>query len=206
MRKFIVFVATALMSGIACAQIVSSSSSRVETIQEVKENKDYNRIIFGYAPTKFSIDGESETMHGFNAGWIAGVNVSKRSPFYLETGLMLNASFGECLSESDKLVSLEMPINATYRWKISSNKNYYFAPYFGFHFKVNTAWLDDDSDSYFEADDTNRFQFGMQLGGNLDLNSFTIGLGWNYDFIPIAEIYKENLTTSGLRVNIGFLF
>ena len=214
MKKMFSLAVVALFVGMtANAQIGESKSKKIETtytttthVEEVAY-KNYNRIIFGYAPVKFSMDGESESIHGFGFGWIGGYNVTKgkRLPIYVETGLLLNAAFGEYLSESDKLINFEVPINATYRYRIPNTK-LFIGPYFGFHFKVNAAWLDDDSDSYFEYDDTNRFQFGMQLGVNFDIWKFHLGVGWDKDFMPIADLGKYNLNTSGVRVNIGVTF
>ncbi|MBR6030987.1 MAG: outer membrane beta-barrel protein [Bacteroidaceae bacterium] len=214
MKKLFTLAAVALFVGTtASAQIGESKSKKIETTyttttrEVTQQYENYNRIIFGWAPTTFSLDDESEMIHGFDFGWNIGINVTrgKRLPIYVETGFLMNAAFGECLSESDKLLNFEIPINATYRFKIP-NTRIFISPFFGFHFKVNTLWLDDDADSYFEYDDTNRFQMGMQLGANFDIYNFHMGFGWNYDFIPIAEIHKENLTTSGARINIGVTF
>ena len=219
MKKSILLTTAALtLSMAAMAQIGESKSKKIETTYttttrtvEVQTNKDYNRIYFGYAPTKFSADGESETLHGFDLGWMRGFNVTKgrRLPLYVEAGIAMNADFGECLSESDKLMNFEIPFGVTYRWNIPNTK-IYVSPYFGFHFKINALWMDDDGDSYFDVDDTHRFQFGMQLGGHIDFNRFYMGIGWDKDFISIADIetrYDDySLSTSGVRVNIGFTF
>ena len=212
MKKILTLAVLALFVGMtANAQIGESKSKKIETTYtttttEVEIPGFYHRFILGWAPVTFSLDGETETMQGFNTGWIGAWNVTgKRLPMYVEGGLLMNASFGECISESDKLISLEMPVNFTYRWNIPNTK-IHLAPFFGFHLKVNAAWLDEEDDDYFDADDTNRVQFGMQLGANFDLNHFTLGIGWNYDFVPIAEIRKENLITSGFRLNVGLVF
>ena len=31
-------------------------------------------------------------------------------------------------------------------------------------------------------------------------------IGWDKDFMPIAEMYGEDLSTSGARINIGVVF
>ena len=220
MKKLFSFAIAALfMSVTASAQIGESKSKKIETTYTtttttvdvpqiaVSPNQNYNRIIFGWAPTKFTFDGENETMQGFGFGWIGGYNVTKgkRLPLYLETGLLMNADFGECLSEADKLINFELPINVSYRYNFKNTK-IYVAPYFGFHFKVNALWLDEDGESYFEYEEPNRFQFGMQLGVNFDLGGFNIGFGWDKDFMPIADMYGEDLSTSGARINIGVVF
>lgn len=172
-----------------------------------ESNQNYNRIIFGWAPTKFSWEGGSETLQGFNLGWISGYNVTKEKslPLYVETGLLMNAGFGECMSESDKLLAFSVPVNATYRYHFKNTK-IYVAPYFGFHFKVNALWLDDDGDSYFDDNRIKRFQFGMQLGVNFDISKFNLGFGWDNDFMPIAKYKRDRTGTSGARIHIGVVF
>lgn len=219
MKKSILLTAAALsLSMTAMAQIGESKSKKIETTYTtttqtvvVEQNKDYNRIYFGYAPTKLSADGESETMHGFDLGYMRGFNVTKgrRLPLYVEAGLALNADFGEALSESDKLLNFEIPFGVAYRWTIPHTQ-IHISPYFGFHFKVNALWNNDDGDSYFDADETHRFQFGMQLGGHFDFNRFYLGIGWDKDFMSIADVdgrYEDfSIKTSGVRVNIGVTF
>ena len=180
----------------------SSSSS-----EYAESNQNYNRIILGWAPTKFSEKGESETLQGFDLGWIGGYNVTneKSLPLYVETGLLMNAGFGECWSENDKLLAFSVPINATYRYHIKNTK-IYVAPYFGFHFKVNALWLDDDGESYFDDEGTKRFQFGMQLGVNFDISKFNIGFGWDNDFMPIYKYSRYNAGTSGACIHVGVVF
>lgn len=219
MKKVLLLAVVAVFIGTtAYAQIGESKSKKIETTYTtttttsvVPENPNYNRVYFGYAQTKLSGEGYSESLHGFNAGWLGGYNVTpaKKLPLYLETGIALNAGFGDVLSSSDKLLSLEVPINITYRYNIPNTK-IRLSPYFGFHFKVNVLALDDDGDSYFDNDEFNRFQFGMQLGANFEYDHFYLGVGWNKDFLPFIEgkYYGETwkVNTSGARVNVGFVF
>lgn len=223
MRKMFFLAVVALFASMtANAQIGESKSKKIETTYtttttEVENTMafHYSRFFFGYAPTTFSSDTkykDLETMHGFNTGWIGGWNVTgRRLPIYVEGGITFNACFGECISDADKLMSLEIPINATYRWNIR-NTRIFIAPYFGFHFKVNVAWMDENDNSFFDdkhyffADESNRFQFGMETGVNFDLAHFTMGIGYNYDFMPITKVYKDNVSTGGFRLKIGFVF
>lgn len=213
MKKVLSLAIVAMVFGTtAKAQIGESKSKKNETTYTtrtvvVDANQNYNRIYFGYAPTKFSMSGDSETMHGIDFGWTGGYNVTKGKclPLYVEAGLAMNTDFGECISTSDKLLNFEIPFSATYRYNFKNTK-IYAAPYFGFHFKVNALWNDDEGDSYFDYVDANRFQFGMQLGVNFDINHFYVGFGWDKDFMPIADLHVANLNTSGARINIGYTF
>ena len=130
-----------------------------------------------------------------------------------------------------KTLSFEVPVNITYRYNIPHTK-IRISPYFGFHFKVNALFTyaekheitryDESSgkivvvDSYrehfdfFDQEGTRRFQFGMQVGANFEINRFFIGAGWNKDFMPIMlngnRQYRNDIRTSGMRVNIGWTF
>ena len=231
MKKFFSLAAMALfvsMTAFAQGGDIKTSSSKdmKTTVTDEGMAFHYSRFFFGYAPTSFSFDYkdvENKTMHGFNTGWIGGWNVTgRRLPIYVESGITFNACFGEGITDSDKLMSLEIPINATYRWNIP-NTRIFIAPYFGFHFKVNVAWLDEEDDSVFDTnygyringtfyetmddDDAKRFQFGMETGVNFDLAHFTMGIGYNYDFMPIHKVLGDyNVTTGGFRFKLGFVF
>lgn len=213
MKKLLVMCAMTLFVGIASkAQIGESASKKIETtVVKVEEtpNKNYDRITFGWAPTTISLDGESTTLHGFGFGWTGGYNVTKgkRLPLYIETGIGMNVDFGEFMTESDFLMNFEVPVNVTYRYNFKNTK-IYVAPYFGFHFKVNALLMDDDANSYFDYEGTNRFQFGMQLGVNFDLGKFHVGFGWDKDFMPIWDLEGTDYSfgTSGARINIGITF
>lgn len=205
------------------AQIGESKSRKIETTVQVEDEgmaSHYNRFILGYAPTAFSIDlkgVDNSTMHGFNTGWIGGWNITgRRIPLYLEGGFLMNMDFGEALYDSkssatDIMLNFELPVNVTYRWNIP-NTSIHIAPFFGIHFKINALLMNDDGDSYFDddkfayADDMNRFQIGMQTGVNFDLAHFTMGIGYNYDFMPICDPKGFKVTTGGFRFNIGLVF
>lgn len=179
------------------------------------DNSNYNRIFLGYAPTKFTTTGFNEWLHGFNVGWSRGYNVTRNKcqPLYIEPGIGMNVGLGELISTFDKMISFEVPVNITYRWNIP-NTRICLSPYLGFHFKVNVYARDVDGNDYFDAEGFKNFQFGMQLGANFDFNRFYLGVGWNRDFIPFAKgtisyysySYNLKVITSGVRVNLGFIF
>ena len=172
------------------------------------QNENYNRVFLGYAPTDFAISGGEARLQGFNLGWFYGFNVTEEQlPLYVETGVTANLGFGELLSDCDKMLNFEVPVNVTYRYTIP-NTNVRLSPYFGFHFKLNAVANNDDGDSYFDLKGTRRFQFGMQVGGRIEFNRFYVGAGWNKDFMPIAKSFGDfgDVKTSGLRVTVGYTF
>ncbi len=171
-------------------------------------NQNYNRLHVGYAPTDFSAALGEARLHGFSAGWLGGYNVTKgQLPLYVETGLTMNFVAGELRSDCDKMLNFEVPANLTYRYRIPKTQ-VRLSPYFGFHFKVTALAIDDDAHSYYNLPGTRRFQFGMQVGANVEFNRFYVGAGWNKDFMPLCtgSFPLGEVKTSGLRVNIGVVF
>lgn len=223
MKRMLSFAVVALFAGIAAnAQIGESKSKKIETTYttttntvEVKQNKNYDRIYMGYAPTSigdFNRFGESFVMHGVGLGWKKGINVTGRKlPLYLETGIATNFAFGE----GDKLFNFNIPVNITYRFKLGNTK-IYIAPYWGLNFKINYLWWDggNDDHSWFDYNnvDANRFQLGTEFGANFDIYNFHLGVGWMTDFMKLAEVnytnsyYINKFGTSGVRVNVGVTF
>lgn len=191
---------------VAAMAVSLSMNMNAQTPSEV--NVNYNRIHVGYAPTDFSSSESELRLHGFSAGWLGGYNVTKgQLPLYVESGLTMNFAAGELVSGSDKILNFEVPTNLTYRYRIPKTQ-VRLSPYFGFHFKVTALAINEDSNNYFDLDGTRRFQFGMQVGANVEFNRFYVGAGWNKDFMPIctASSLLGEIKTSGLRVNIGMTF
>ena len=234
MKKIFSLAVVALcVSMTANAQIGESKSKKIETtVVSAAPNANYNRILIGYAQTHLSAndwflnsynkrdEAKSASLHGFTTGWMYGINVTKGKclPLYVEPGAAINFGIGEAMTDKDKILSFEVPVNVTYRYKFP-NTNIRISPYMGIHFKVNILAMGeirDESYNLFSSDDfkysdgMNRFQMGMQLGANFEFSRFFVGLGWNYDFIPIFSetIRKEdyNVTTSGVRVKLGLTF
>ena len=227
MKKLLFFTIFALFVFItATAQFVGSKSyNNINAIKNFEPDKNYNRFFLGYAPLKFIFKGDgpefSKTGHGFNIGWLGGYKVTKETPLYLETGLAMNANFGQIQTERDKLLYFEIPLNITYRYYIKNTK-LIISPYLGLHLKVNVLARDVDGVSYFDYDSggygeydfddlsLNRCQIGMQLGANIDYEHFFLGIGWNRDFTPIGDVNSSwpsgKGVTSGFRLNVGVIF
>ena len=173
----------------------------------LKEIVGYGRFIVSYSPTRFHNEYDSEWLHGLSIGCLGGFNIStnRRLPFYLEWGGVMNLGLGELFSDYDVQLSVEIPFNLTYRYNLPNTK-ICISPYLGIHFKTNIIALDNKSNSYFERG-ANRFQCGMQLGVNLDIDKFYVGVGWNRDFIPYMKglCSEENVISGGIRVNVGMI-
>lgn len=194
------------------------TTSETRIVEEKPEYKNYDRFFFSYAPTRvaeYRHYFDALMMHGVGMGWKKGINVTgKRLPLYVETGIAANFAF----AEGDKLFNFVIPINATYRFKIPNTK-LFIGPYWGLNFKINYFWdnggdtWNTHGETWFGADgvDGNRFQLGTEFGCNFDIWNFHFGVGWNYDFMKLAEVSTKsygyhNFKTSGVRVYVGVVF
>lgn len=208
MKNIFSMIATCLMIGsTANAQIIGSETKRIENTHStttktivVDENKNYNRIYWGYAALKFKTKykGKSSTgdaIHGFDIGWTGGYNITKKKlPMYIEAGANFAMHFH--IGGWDYLAG-EVPINFTYRYKIGRSK-VRIAPYFGPHLKMHVR--------YEGTTDEKIACFGIQLGVNIDINHFYMGAGWDKDLTPWSDKGDFKTTTGGARVNIGVTF
>lgn len=196
-----------LTNTLAKAQIVGSQTKKIETSYTTTthtvvsdENKNYNRIYWGYAALKFKAkyNGDSnkgDAIHGFDVGWTGGYNVTKKKlPLYIEAG----ANFAMHFYDGEwYYLAGEVPINITYRYQIGRSK-VKVAPYFGPHIKAHVR--------YHGSSDEKVACFGIQLGANFDINHFYVGVGWDKDLSPWTNEGGVKVTTGGARVNIGVTF
>lgn len=211
MKKFLILAIVALFASPSVRVQAQETAGSVASSEEA-QYKNYHRIFFGYAPTIFYEErgrrDDSDALHGFNVGWLGGFNVTgKRLPLYLEAGAKANVGLGELLSDFDKYLAIEVPLNVAYRFHIPNTK-IHLSPYMGLHFKANVLGRGKGGFDYFDLEGTKRFQFGMQAGGHFDFNHFNVGLGYSFDFLPIQKMsdYDYKVTTWGLFLNLGLVF
>lgn len=204
MKKKLFILVGLLMTVCANAQLSRSESVQLHTqVQEydVVRSKNYHRIYLGYLNrwidmSKRRFDDEnvvpSQSISGLGAsiGWTVGMPVSKTLPLYIETGFRFGQAFGD--KEGDKngyeyytdmeSYFLSVPVNITYRYKIGERM--FVAPYAGFylggyvHEKIGLDVSEWEFGQYDAIPD-----FGMQLGVNLDLKWFHLGVNWQPSFL-----------------------
>ena len=219
MKRLVFFALVALCMG-SSAMALAKEPAEKSAATTVGPSKCYHRFYAGYAPTIFYTErgdkNVSDLLNGFNVGWMSGFNVTKcRLPLYTEVGVKANVGLGDFLSDFDKYLAIEIPVNVAYRFSIPNTK-IHLSPYLGVNFKVNALGKDEDGLNYFDIDGTRRFQFGMQVGGHFDFNHFYLGLGFSADFLPIFEddhlykfgkhLYDNKVHTCGVYVNAGVVF
>ncbi len=141
----------------------------------------YNRVSIGYA--NLDVDGDSYS--GGEVQYIHGFGLSKRLPFYIETG-------GTMDFFSDN-ISLAVPVNVAFSWNFA--RKWALQPYTGFNFKFN---LMNDIGN----DDSNVFQAGWQIGVGVKYTKWYAGLNYDLDFNTIADGMKSNV----FSVKVGYCF
>ena len=198
--------------------------------------RGFNRISVGY--DALFLDHDFKTMNGVNLQYIHGFPLAKK-PLFLETGISasfnirtyMNENYGEngYYWSSKKLfpiLSARIPVNLSYNLKLSNK--FSIQPLVGINFKVipifeyNYELIDDRNNNiYYSEDDVDkvRFQFGWQAGFGFNISKVFVGIQYNMDFLPLAEIMKNysndgswptpsyfNLYSNSLLISLGFNF
>ena len=200
-----------------------------------KSNKlageDYNRVEIGYTPMFASVgrrwDAPSTTLHGFQAGYVRGIHLSKKWPMYIEAGANLQfnrrtveeavytPTRGFIYSEYPiTMLRLNIPVSFTWRFHVGNKKQLAIAPYAGLNFGINLVYKQ-DGDNMFEDGilpgySANRFQMGMVEGVNFTYKCWNAGIGYIYDFMALDEFDTPSSSvtnyTGSLVIKFGYEF
>ena len=236
MRKLLLILLVAILSLPAYAG--GAQRTRTRTSKNTKKvanatfaTKDYNRVYFSYSPDLGCVErlaAYPTTVHGFETGYARGFKLSKRYPLFLEAGA--NIKFNQTTrtwTEEDKgeyfktrntlsLLSINIPVNLTYRFKIS--KDFALVPYFGVRFcfnpmlrtSVTSIYEREPSETYNENISTNVFQFGMQGGLGAVYKSYYFAFGGfgNFGTIdkPSDGLHNGQMSVQGINLTIGYEF
>lgn len=213
---------TLLTCGMLLASVVAfGQSTTTKPNAHIKRFDNYSRIFTGYNPLmlKKTID-DDESAHGWSMGYIHGFNIVESQPLYLELGGEFVFNFKKLneptITKDFKLThtvatyrgySLIVPVNVTYKIPFGRS-NVSLSPFTGFTFKGNLKakeYIDNKSYDFFDKDlmgkdyKWKRFQAGWQVGANLDIDAFYIGLHYGLDFYKISK----GIHTSNWGISIG---
>ncbi|MCF0158742.1 MAG: outer membrane beta-barrel protein [Veillonella sp.] len=174
---------------------------------------------------------KSPTFNGFSVKYVHGWALSKRFPLYIDAGLRLNMNFyGETLDEDDfnkesissKMLSLSVPINVSYRLRITDGID--IQPYTGINLKVNVLgditytyegqyhydyYKESETKSWFDEEyGAKRFQMGWQIGLGVNFKKFYLGLEYGLDFMNLYKpdnkyLDVNGISTSHVEVSLG---
>ena len=227
MKKIFTLMAVCAMALAAKAQIVSSSSRKVDI--ETKNFANYNRLYVSYAPMSFSGDWGDDipTAGGVALGWLGGWSVSKTIPLYIESGLNIrychySKTFDDDYYEYDQtsnFLNLSVPVNISYKYSIPGVNNLSVAPYIGLHLTGNLIgktkieykheWArknyGDEDWSHFDSDldeKAKRIQGGWQIGVGVNYKALYAGVGYSAEFTE----YAKKVNTGGVTLSLGLNF
>lgn len=211
MKKFFAIIIASVLAMGAEAQIVSSHSRSIKTV----ESTNYTRMELSYAPLSVSGDIKEivKDVNGVRFGFVKGFGVSSSLPLYVEAGINVTYMWGTREEKGyhdidSKFLNLNIPVNVAYRYALTDN--IIIAPYVGLHLRGNIyGTLEEDGEEYnfFDKDDfddetANRVQFGMQIGVGVEFSCLCLGIGYENQF----NEYMKEFKTSGMVATLGIKF
>lgn len=213
---------TLLTCGMLLASVVAfGQSTATKSNARIKKYDNYSRIFTGYNPLMLykNVD-DDESIHGWSMGYMHGFNIAESQPWYFELGGVFVFNFKKLneptITNTQHTVatyrgySLIVPVNLTYKISLGRS-NVSLSPFAGFTFKGNLKakeYIDNKSYDYFDKDlmgnnqKWRRFQAGWQMGVNLDIDEFYIGLHYGLDCDKISK----GIHTSNWGATIGAKF
>lgn len=208
MKKIFTLMAVCAMALAAKAQIVSSSSRKVDI--ETKNFANYNRLYVSYAPMSFSGDwgDEMPTAGGVALGWLGGWSVSKTNPLYIESGLNIRYCHSSKYDQTSNFLNLSVPLNISYKYSIPGVNNLSVAPYIGLHLTGNLIGRSKDENygvdwNHFGSNlKAKRIQGGWQIGVGVNYKALYAGVGYSAEFTE----YAKNVNTGGVTLSLGLNF
>ncbi len=163
------------------------------------QDRSYSRFYAGYD----MIDIGNQNLHGLSLGWLMGIPLMKERPLHLEVGANGQYAFGDDNGTKTSLFSVNVPVNAVYRW--SPINGFVVAPYVGLNFRGNISGeMEIDDVKYDVFDDLNgkRFQMGGNIGVSVKLWKLLVGVGYTVDFMD----YAANEKMKNLSISLGLRF
>lgn len=169
-------------------------------------------------------EGDGVSYNGFYLEWLAAISCSQSIPLYFDFGINFNYDYysdEDKFIKSSNLFQLAIPLQVEYRLPVGNS--FHISPYLGLVARINIfgdgkhkvanvnnrgkVTYTEKSVNYFDKDDMGgsdftwkRFQLGWNIGVNLDIKKFTIGLSYGTDFMEISKKCKS----STFKVGIGF--
>ena len=229
MKRFQLFLTASLLliATTASAQFsnTGASSSKSKSGSGLNMNTDpYTRIFVGYSPLELTQKASMPSREqeddfkfkGITAGFVHGISLSNKLPFFVELGANLQysarkdeesgESYYDAWSWEEKywFLSMNVPVNLSYKFTFADNK-FGITPFIGLNFRANFTgeynqteeegrWVDsctrklfDDSQDEMSISAWNHFQMGLNVGINLNYKNLSLGVQYTTDFMPIFK-------------------
>ena len=214
MKNFKLFLAACLL-GFATAANAQFANSSATSVSE--DNDAWQGIRVSYNSFTIETDEEDsddfDKVNSFEVGYVKAFPISSTTPLFLETGASLMWTKGDLYEEYGMKTSMDMksiniPLNLVYKFPIKDGVS--LAPYAGVYVRYNLSGEIELSEygskvtiDMFDEDegDGENLQYGMQIGGVLNIKRFNIGVGYGFDFNEIMEETKTNKLTFTIGLN-----
>ncbi|MBQ6693863.1 MAG: porin family protein [Bacteroidaceae bacterium] len=212
LASFMLMAATAASAQFA-NQSSQSSASAADAWQSLK---------ISYSSYTIDEDGaDLDPASSLTLGYAKSFAISQNLPLFVETGVNASYTFGEVLSEKDDYVkstasvsmfTVGIPVNLGYKFAINDEVSIF--PYAGINLKYHLKGeIEIEAKGYgesvsetldmFDSDegDGDKFQYGLQIGANLNYKKFIVGVSYGFELNEIMEDTKTNALTLTLGVN-----
>ncbi|MBR6106056.1 MAG: outer membrane beta-barrel protein [Paludibacteraceae bacterium] len=201
MKKIIMF----LFGGLLCSQAFASG---------------YNRLYAGPSVMRLTNFGYDQDVYlGGHLGYQRGINLTKdRIPLFLQVGAEavyetadyesdVPDDMGQFIDGRYHFMNVSVPVNISYRF---GKENFSVEPFLGMNFRGNIIgkmkYEDGSERDFFDSEDANRFQFGLNVGVGFNIYKFYVG----YKFTPDLTEYLSELfcddKSSYHHISLGFNF
>lgn len=242
--KTIKFIIAAIMLAVSTnsfAQFANSSKksgsgSGSSSSVIVFDTESYGRLSVSYSTITMKVGGaaydnyssdldrenkDKKAIPGVSIGYLGGISLSSKLPFFVEIGGNLNFNNGKhdkVYKSKIQTLSISVPVNFAY--KLTFRPGVYVEPYAGISGKINILgreYYKSDSANMFDSKDVgydkwNRFQFGGQIGLNVGWKKLNLNMEYGWDS-PLQSYIDSDYSsdnyyvkTNRFKIGVGVNF
>ncbi len=219
MKKIILTIVGAIIATASFAQRASSSSTSFFSTEKSDRPITFGvRAGLNFANMSWEEDHSSlslDTRTAFNVG--LSVDFPLIQSMYIQSGLYLSSK-GCKEEEKDgnykvtmSPMYLEIPVLASYRYDISESTQLQFnvGPYFGYGIGgkyEEKEYGESYDESFFEDDDVNKFDCGLQIGAGVTFGKVYVGCGYQFGMTNIIDESDLSVKHKNFMINVGYNF
>lgn len=211
MKKIITLVLATILTIPAFAQF---ETNRQRSRYNRSDTERYYGLRLGLNIASISSDAnefDTGTRSGLAIGGFYGMQLSRRTPLWLELGLMYSEKGGKTHINDDKVTYrmsyLQLPVVVKY--SIDVDDDFYVQPFFGGYLALGLGgkaknYGARESEDVFDT--LNRFDGGLRLGCGVEYKMMYAEIGYDLGLANIIKDDFETAHTRSLFINIGVNF
>lgn len=217
MKKIILTIVGAIIATASFAQRASSSSTSFFSTEKSDQPITFGvRAGLNFANMSWEEDHSSlslDSRTAFNVG--LSVDFPLLQSMYIQSGLYLSSKGCKEKSGSEEITMspmyLEIPVLASYRYDISESTQLQLnvGPYFGYgiggKYEAEKGDYSYDED-FFEDDDINKFDCGLQIGAGVTFGKVYVGCGYQFGMANIIDDSDLSVKHKNFMINVGYNF